>query len=667
MAGKYDDLGIIQTKDGDYYDVIIPNLDLSTEYELQAAWVYADKSLGISEYSDPYTFVTTGEVPLNKPRFLQTDLTTSLNALIVNWSGLDYLGLAYPKNFSRVDVFIKGGTFGSDYVLATSFFKAGKKTIVAQAGTYYVKLRAVSKRETTSDFSDEWSANTSNPGEIIEPPTLPVGLTAVTTAFGVTINWGGAYQADDPFSGFKTIAIYATTNSSLGASTTTSFASSSIVANLTVSQIPNKINVGIDNLKQALGLSTSTQVYAAQIYFYYLAFNKNDEPYKVSGNTTYTRINTTPLSPTKANLIDLENGLISIENLVAGNGRFTSWLRTGVADGARIELNGGASFKNTGESHFVLPGLAVYATGATPIFRADLSGTVSFGTYTPADLDLLKDDVDAATGLAVSKATTFRESYVPTALAKGDIWINTYTNATTSIIAAVPTDSPPTPAYEGKNTIYIASAPGKAYWVVSKDLDIATVLARSGNFDLNGNVNRGIQIPILGGAAAGAIYSVKSSYTDSTAGWFLGWDGITANSSPVIHIGNSNNHFKWTGTAIDIKGKLQTTGSVGGYSSNTLTIDGGQISADNLIRLNSSNVDINGTNFTVSTSGTTEIFGTIKMSGSTTFYGYNNSIGVDTDVGGTSTKNIRNVWIRNTLISATSSSGNIGDVWLQYA
>jgi hypothetical protein len=569
MAGKYEDLGITQDKDGDYFDVIIPNLDLGTEYDLQVAWVYSDKTLGISPYSDPYTFVTTSEQPLNKPRFLQSDLTTQLNALIVNWSGLDYLGAVYPSNFARVDVFVKGGTFGSDYVLATSFFKAGKKTIIAQEGAYSVKLRAVSNRGTVSDFSDEWSVNTSDPAEIIEPPTLPVGLTVSSTAFGISVNWGGAYQADDPFSGFKTIEVYATTNAALGANTTTAFASSALVANLTVTQSLNRQNVGIDNLKQALGLATSKEVYEANIYFYYIAYNKNNEPYKVSGVPTYTRISATPLSPTQANLIDLANGLISIENLKAGNGKFTSWLRAGSdANGARIELNGGAAFTNVGETHQVLPGLSVYATGGNPIFRADLSGTIKFGGYSPADLDLIKSTGE-------SKATVFRESYVPTAIAKGDIWINTFTNQTTSIIAAVPTDSPPTPAYEGKNTIYVASAPGKAYWVVSKDTDILLALQKAGGFDSNGNINRGIEIPL----GAGAIYSAKNSYASTTSGWFLGWSGTTANSVPVINIGNDNYSLKWTGTELQIKGNITATSGYIGSASNGWNITDYGISA----------------------------------------------------------------------------------------
>lgn len=567
MAGRYEDLGITQKRDGDYFDVVITDLDLSTEYELQVAWVYTDKTLGISEYSDPYTFVTTGEQPLNKPRFLQSDLTTSLNALIVNWSGLDYLGSAYPKSFDRVDIYVKGGDFGSTYVVAGSFKEAGKQTIIAQAGTYYVKLRAVSKLGTPSDFSDEWSADTSNPGEVIEPPTLPIGLTVSSTAFGISVNWNGAYQANDPFSGFKTIEVYATTNATLGASTTTAFTSTALVANLTVTQSLNRQNVGIDNLKQALGLATSAAVYAANVYFYYIAYNKNNEPYKVGGVATYTRISATPLSPTKANLIDLENGIISIENLVAGNGKFTSWLRAGSdTGGSRIELNGSSTFADGTTGRSILDGFTVYGSGNNPIFRASTtSGTVTFGGYAPSDIDSIKATSD-------SKTKLFRQATVPTSVTIGDLWINT---ADTTI---------------GRNTIYIATKVGANSitvdpvqgWVVAKDLDITKALAKADAFNEEGNINRAIQIPSPNSGIVGSIYSGKPSYASQTAGWFLGYDGTSVNSSPVIHIGNSNNHFKWTGSAIDVKGSFTTTGTqtllVGGTSNLTATLSAGKLS-----------------------------------------------------------------------------------------
>lgn len=636
--------------DKDYIDVVLTDLNLDTEYKMQFAWVYEDKT--VSDYSDVFTVTTLAEAAFNKPEFLETDLSSDLNALIVKWSGLDYLGNAYPDNLDRVNIYIKGGSFGNDYVLAGFFKEAGKRTIIAQTGTYYVKLQAVSKKKTLSPFSTEWSISTESPVEVVEPPTLPIGLTASSTAFGITINWGGAYQDDNPFSGFKTIAIYATTNATLGANTTTSFSDSAVVANLTVSQIPNKINIGIDNLKQALGLTTSQQVYSASVYFYYLAYNKNDEPYQVSGSTTYTRINSTALSPTKANLIDLENGLISIENLVAGNGQFTSWLRTGVAGGARIELNGGSAFTNSGETHSVLPGLSVYASGSTPIFRADLSGTVTFGGYTPADIGVIQST-------AASKATVFRQNTVPTAIAAGDIWINTASAST----AAIPGASPPVPAYEGKNTIYVASAAGRAYWEVSKDLDIATVLARSGNFDLNGNINRAVSLAINNGVSAGSIASVKTSYADTATGWFIGYDGTSSGSLPVINIGSTANYLKWTGTAIEIKGTLSTTGTVDGVS-NTLTVGSGKLEgSSNVFILSGGVVDITATG-DLALSGTS-----ILLQNQTTVSGYMKS-DIATPIGGTEVGYFRNIYIRTDIPGLSSvgpASSQIGDVWLQYA
>ena len=600
MSDQYKDLGITQKKDGDYTDVVISDLDLSTEYGIQVAWVYSDKTLGTSEYSDPYKFVTPGEQPLNKPRFLRSDLTTSFNALIVNWSGLDYLGSAYPENFDRVDIYIKGGDFGSDYVIAGSFKKAGKQTIIAQSGTYYVKLRAVSNRGTVSEFSDEWSSNTSNAAEVIEPPTLPIGLTVSSTAFGISVNWGGAYQGNDPFSGFKTIQVYATTNAALGASTTTAFPSSALVSNLTVTQSLNRQNVGIDNLKQALGLTTSEEVYAANVYFYYIAYNKDNEPYKVAGAPTYTRISATPVSPAKANFIDLVNGIISIENLVAGNGKFTSWLRAGSADGgARIELNGGLDFPDRtigtdGISRLngrqVLDGLTVYDTGNTPIFRAShTDGTVSFGTFSPSEIAAIKANAE-------SKTTLFRQSTVPTSVSIGDLWINT---ADTTI---------------GRNTIYIATKVGANSivsdptlgWVVAKDLDINLALTKateagnaSSGFDQLGNINRGIQIPVK----TGSIYSVKSSYDskisgshaeDWTPGWFLGWDGPLANSVPSFHIGNASSYLRWgrnlnSAITTELLPYLEIKGNIYGSKITGSTVTAGFDNSFGNIRLNGSN------------------------------------------------------------------------------
>jgi len=58
MSEQYPDLGITQKQDGDYWDVVIPDLDCSTDYALQVAWIYSDKALGTSEFSDRFNFTT---------------------------------------------------------------------------------------------------------------------------------------------------------------------------------------------------------------------------------------------------------------------------------------------------------------------------------------------------------------------------------------------------------------------------------------------------------------------------------------------------------------------------------------------------------------------------------------------------------------------------------
>jgi len=58
MAEKNQDLGITQKQDGSYWDISIPDLDASTDYAVQFAWVYSDTSKGVSDYSDFFEFTT---------------------------------------------------------------------------------------------------------------------------------------------------------------------------------------------------------------------------------------------------------------------------------------------------------------------------------------------------------------------------------------------------------------------------------------------------------------------------------------------------------------------------------------------------------------------------------------------------------------------------------
>ncbi len=146
--------------DKNYFKIVITDLNPGETYPIQFRWQYEDRTY--SDWSASKSFTTASEVPLNAPQFLSGDLTNDGATLVVKWSGLDSSGNGYPSNLDRIDIYIKGGTYGESYVKAGDSFKsAGTKVIsVGTGATYYVKLRAVSKSGIESNFSTERSATT---------------------------------------------------------------------------------------------------------------------------------------------------------------------------------------------------------------------------------------------------------------------------------------------------------------------------------------------------------------------------------------------------------------------------------------------------------------------------------------------------------------------------
>lgn len=159
MSEQYPDLGIIQSKDGDYWDVVIPDLDFDTDYALQAGWIYTDKEKGTSELSDRYNFTTIEQPGLLAPYFREQDLDAIGSILYVTWNGQDSSGANYLESIlKQVNIWIKGGDFGEQYVqYAGSFTKAGTIQINAtKVSDYCVKLQAESKLGKFSSFSNEF-------------------------------------------------------------------------------------------------------------------------------------------------------------------------------------------------------------------------------------------------------------------------------------------------------------------------------------------------------------------------------------------------------------------------------------------------------------------------------------------------------------------------------
>lgn len=363
--------------DKDKFRVSVTGLELDKSYAFQFQYVFADGST--SQWSPGYVLLTPTETVPGAP-----------TATVTGGAGFIKIDLpTFPTNATRVDVRIAGGIFGDGTKVADSFSAAGTKTIVAPGGAspgfeYVVSLLTVTPTKINGDPSPPVTVFVTTTEESIEAPTLPSGLTVGTEPFGVSVGWAGTY-ATEGFDGFKSIDIHVRA-SDVGTTATTGFSATTLVANLTVDEVANKQNIGLDNLRQALGLTTNQDVYTATPFFYFIARNDNDELYSVSGTPTYTRINSTAIVPTKANLVDLENGIISIENLVAGNGRFTSWLRAGgsyndgvFGGGTRIELSAVNDFPDpTNALYTIAKGLTAYNSGNTKIFDLDLdAGTLA--------------------------------------------------------------------------------------------------------------------------------------------------------------------------------------------------------------------------------------------------------------------------------------------------
>ncbi len=76
-------------------------------------------------------------------------------------------------------------------------------------------------------------------------------------------------------------------------------------------------------------------------------------------------------------------------------------------------------------------------------------------------------------------------------------------------------------------------------------------------------------------AAAGSLHSGKTSFADTTAGFFLGNDAGT----PRLAIGNAAKNLKWDGTNLTISGEL-SVGSVPAISGTTMTGAGARIYDD---------------------------------------------------------------------------------------
>jgi hypothetical protein len=662
--------------DKDYFNFKATGLKINTPYAIQFQWIYPDGTL--SGWSPGYVVNTSNETSPGVPTGTIVP-STFAGSIPVELP-------SFPSGARKVDVIVANGMFGTGKV-AYTFFAAGKATIAAAAGTYVVELRSTNITGGTSTVGTTHTILVTDPAANfqVEEPTLASGLTVSAAPFAVAVNWAGTYSSAD-FDGFKSIDIHVR-SSDVGSTATSGFSATTQVANLTVTGTTNVQNIGLDNLRQALGLANNTLAYTSPMFFYYITRNSQDALYSVSGTPTYTRINSSTVNPTQANLVDLVNGVISIENLVAGNGNFSSYLRVGsssTSGGGRIELSGVNNFTDSLTTRTVKRGITAYDSGNNEVLSFD------YGAATPTLA--IKGTLTGSTGVfgpvtigtSGISSTNFSIASDGSASFEGTVTANSGSiggwsiseNAFKSTAVAFPTIEldPISPKFEIRQSAHPTSESGIK--VIKIDPTSGIRAGTTSNFkftvDMDGNMSATDAI-FNSGTFNG---SITSSATIS-GGTITGARVQTQNDSYYGSIRMGYSEAFGTGSTLEVVGSNGTVyGQLYQYNEGTELIlrhgnsrlingyptgTGSPTSLGAMLSLNPYTITLQYASTTgagtygldITSSGDSRFTGTLQ----TTSSGGANSVG----------NTLR--YVRNTVINNTTPSGSgfsIGDIWIQY-
>jgi|694.fasta_scaffold05335_11 hypothetical protein len=143
-------------KTNDYFLVTVNDLNPAENYNFQFRWAYEDKTT--SEWSSTFSTFTVSEGTPNTPKFVSGNLVGGNGFVKLTWTGLNSLD-GTMVGLKQVNVWIKGGTYGSEFVNSGQFFtEAGTKTITLPIGEYFFKLQAQTALGSLSLFSSIQSA-----------------------------------------------------------------------------------------------------------------------------------------------------------------------------------------------------------------------------------------------------------------------------------------------------------------------------------------------------------------------------------------------------------------------------------------------------------------------------------------------------------------------------
>ena len=625
MADLYQDLlkDTSESKEnGNYFLLTITDLVPNTTYPIEFRWMYKDKSVN-DNWSAVKIITTPGESEPNTPNFADGNVDVSqAEKIIITWDGTadDASSLA---NYDRVDVYIDGLPFDGTNA-AYSFKAPGTAIIPAPAGTYQIVLYAISKTGTKSPVSSPVTKTVTAAGTAITSPEDPDTPTIKAGLASVIVSWNGKKSGgtDLTSTGFAGAKVYIGTTSNFTPS------DNNWVHTLNFANGSNQVSIGVGTVINKS--SGATLAYGTPYYIKLGTLN-------ASGVTTgnYVVSDPTNITVSKLPASEISTGILSAD----------AYITAGAESGARVVLGGSSepfiiygtdgttklldfiggstgTLSITGSGNFS-GNLSIGSSNA--IFKAEPATGIWLGnaTYASAPFSVSKNGVIKAeagtiggwtlgssylqgtnlkldtSGIVVGSTTSSYFDISPTALTHrnsngtasgkftltlgaspqltidGTITVNGSTAATTGDLAGYATTSALSSGLSGKISSGAAASDINSNSTTINGGKIATgQIASTGYSYSSGNYsNAGMQINLDNGVIRSPQFGIDSSGNAYFKGALSAASGSFAGS-----LSAASGSFT---------GSVTSTGSPGAYGSNTLTISGGAITADNVIYLES--------------------------------------------------------------------------------
>jgi len=606
--------------DGNYFLVTITDLDLGTAYPLQFRWKNKNGTLGA--WSSVKTFVSESATIPSEPNLGSGDVVGGAGFIKVTWDGNNALSTA-ASNFDRVNVHISGTTFGDGTKPAGFFKQAGTQTFAAVAGEYIVQLKILTVNGSESLYSTARTVTVTSAAPAAESSVTPSTPTVSSVLGAIQLSWNGKTSSggDQPF-GFDAAKVYVGTSSGFTPS------SSNQVDVLNFANGQNTLNIGVGTVVDGTALT-----YGIDYYIKIATTNGTDTSTAVSASGNPVRIG----QVTSGDIVTITADKIATGTLSSG-----STITVGATSGKHIKLSGtGDPFIIYGSGGVSNPVLSYNGDKLTVVGDGTFSGALSAATGTFAGT------LSAATGSFSGTITASAGSIGGITIAADGIQNSggTFKLDSSGIIRAGSSSgsaviiSPTLGIYHSSNGGSTAS--GRFTLGLSSSTiagwTIGTSTLSSGNLTLNSNgtittTNLTIydtgRILNSGGfevTAAGKLIATGAEISGTITASALDTTSLDIASNGAITTTSGNFGVTSGGilsaTGAVISGSLTTTGSPGGYASNTLTLSGGKISADKVIYMetNISTGIIDVIASRVYLQAPTEITGGLFASGSVTF------------------------------------------------